>query len=360
MLDSFFNILGVVAMFAPLIIILWFANLGQKMREQDIPHMAPVVVAYLLLILVYVFLLLFGLLALLVDVGVRNNPQMMQNVTTVGGANPFDLVTSWAWLSWGLIIPSAIGLLLMLKPVRRLVARFTKLDPGHPVHTVALGLTMMPLVLLAFTLSVGLGTLAAQMTDESARSGSPPVTLGALWAQTAMFLLAALVGVGWLSRRSFGATLARLGIVKPTLREVLIGIGAALALVPAVMLLEALFRNFGLGVSQDVESLTEALTGPLFSTPLGIISIGLAAAIGEEPLFRGAAQPRFGLLITATLFALVHSQYGISLATLIVFGLGLVLGILRMRFNTTTSIITHAVYNSSLGVLFVLAQSALK
>ena len=91
--------------------------------------------------------------------------------------------------------------------------------------------------------------------------------------------------------------------------------------------------------------------GPLFTTPFGIITLGASAALGEETLFRGAVQPRFGFILTALLFALVHSNYGISMSTLIVFLLGLVLGVVRMRVNTTTAMIIHMVYNMSLGLL---------
>jgi membrane protease YdiL (CAAX protease family) len=139
----------------------------------------------------------------------------------------------------------------------------------------------------------------------------------------------------------------RLGIVRPTLRHILIGVATALVLIPTIPLLEAALSSFGLGVSQDVETLTELLMGPIFTTPFGILTMGL----GEEPLFRGAAQPRFGLVLTSVLFALVHAQYGISLATLIVFFLGLVLGILRNHTNTTTAMLTHAMYNSGIGLL---------
>ena len=134
---------------------------------------------------------------------------------------------------------------------------------------------------------------------------------------------------------------------------------AALLLVPLAAVLEYAFNALGFTVSQDVESLSELLMGPLFATPFGIVSIGLAAAVGEEPIFRGALQPRFGLVLSSLLFALVHSQYGISLATVIVLALGLVLGIIRQRTNTTTSIITHAVYNSTLGVMAYVAAQAL-
>ena len=68
----------------------------------------------------------------------------------------------------------------------------------------------------------------------------------------------------------------------------------------------------GWGLDEDVQRLTEVLIGPLLGSIPGILTLGLAAGIGEETLFRGALQPRFGLLITSLLFALLHSQYGIT------------------------------------------------
>lgn len=349
------DFLSVVLIFAPLVLVLYFANHAQRLREGGEQAGALVALCTIVLLLLYSSTLLIGLVFLLL------NGQSLPAVGLEAGAGALPAFTpaSPLWLSLGLVAPSLMGMLLLLKPVRRLVARFTQLDPDHPVHMVALSLTMLPLIALGVTLGIGLDTLASQIATQSEETGAAAFSVWALWGQAAMFLLTALIGVGWLSRRSWSETLARLGLVRPTLREVLIGIGAALLLVPAVMALEALFNLFGLGVSQDVESLSEVLIGPLFATPFGILSVGLAAAIGEEPIFRGAAQPRFGLLLSSLLFAIVHSQYGISLATLIVLLLGLVLGIIRQRTNTTTSIITHAVYNSTLGVLATVAAQLL-
>ncbi len=333
------DVFGIFVIFSPLILILFLANWGERLQQQGQPAMAPVAVSYISLILAYGATFLIGLVFLL---------------TAGSAASPIQ-AASPLWLSLGLLLPSVVGVLLLLKPVRRLVARFIPLDPDHPVHAVALSLTMLPLLALGFTLGIGLDALAAQLTQQTQVTGAEPFSLAALWAQDILFLLTALIGVGWLSRRSLGQTLVRLGLVLPSGRQVLIGVGTALLLVPAVILLESAFNAIGLGVGQDVESLTEVLMGPLFATPFGILSVGLAAAIGEEPIFRGALLPRFGLLLSSVIFALVHSQYGISLATLIVLGLGLVLGILRQRTNTTTAMITHAVYNSSLGVLAYLA-----
>lgn len=349
------DFLSVVLIFAPLVLVLYFANQAQRLREGGQQAGALVALCTIVLVLLYASTFLIGLVFLVMSG--RSLPAT--GIDAAAQALPALAPASPMWLSLGLVLPSLLGMLLLLKPVRRLAARFTQLDPDHPVHMVALSLTMLPLIALGVTLGIGLDTLAAQIAAQSDETGGVAFSLGALWAQAAMFLLTALIGVGWLSRRSWGESLVRLGIVRPTARQVLIGIGSALLLVPAVMLLEAAFNAFGLGVSQDVESLSELLVGPLFASPFGILSIGLAAAIGEEPIFRGAAQPRFGLFLSSLLFAIVHSQYGISLATLIVLLLGLVLGIIRQRTNTTTSIITHAVYNSSLGVLATVAAQVL-
>jgi membrane protease YdiL (CAAX protease family) len=54
------------------------------------------------------------------------------------------------------------------------------------------------------------------------------------------------------------------------------------------------------------------------------------------------------------MFALLHQQYSFSLSTLVVLILGLVLGFIRDRTNTSTSMIVHAVFNSTQGLLALL------
>ena len=72
-------------------------------------------------------------------------------------------------------------------------------------------------------------------------------------------------------------------------------------------------------------------------------------------LFRGALQPIFGIVPTSLIFAVSHVQYGLSPATLTVFLLSVVLGIIRKRSNTTVAILVHAGYNFVLGLLSLLA-----
>jgi uncharacterized protein len=187
--------------------------------------------------------------------------------------------------------------------------------------------------------------------ESQSPSGGGDSTMISLWTQQILTALLAAVGVGWWTRRSWRATLDRLALVMPSGREWLVGIGFGLGMVPVVLLIESLASFVGVTADADVERLSEQLLGSLFMTPLGILTIGLAAGLGEETLFRGALQPRFGLILTAVFFALVHSQYGITLSTLVVLLLGLVLGWLRLRYNTSTAMITHAVYNMTLGLI---------
>ena len=255
------------------------------------------------------------------------------------------------WMGAALFVLSLLGLFLLTRPARRLFARFTPIDPAHPVHAIALSLSAVVLINLAFTVAVGLDNLADML--QSSTQGQPVQSPAP-----------ALVGPehpvrfdGPDRRRlAFPAQLRRCRCSasaswSPRGARRSLGLGVGLVMVPIVIAAEALASRLGLGAGEGVERLTEQLIGPLTMSIPGILTLGLAAALGEETVFRGALQPRFGLLLTAVLFALLHSQYGISFSTLAVFLVGLVLGVLRIRANTTTAMITHAVYNMSLGLI---------
>ena len=77
---------------------------------------------------------------------------------------------------------------------------------------------------------------------------------------------------------------------------------------------------------------------------------GRGRAKDGETLFRGAVQPVFGIPATSVLFASMHVQYGPSLLLGYIFVLSAGLGLLRRYFNTTTSFLAHAGYNT-LGIL---------
>lgn len=344
------ELFSMLALFAPLFIIMWVANIAQKRRENEEPYQGAAVVAYVLLGALYVGAVAFGLLAqaaALVTAGV------LPNMGDVSAEMP---VASLGTVAVGLWLPSLIGLILLLPAVRRVVMRPIPLDPDNPVHGVGLALSMLVLINLLVTLGVGLENLADLVSAAEDVQGESN-TFVSLWGQQILTAILAMIGVGWLSRRSFGETMARLGIRRMTGRQWLIGIGLGFGLVPVVMLLEFLTNLIGVGVSPDVERLTEELLGGLTTSPFGILTLGLAAALGEETLFRGALTPRFGMLLSSLLFALLHSNYGVSLSTFIVLGLGLLLAWERVRYNTTTAMVTHAVYNMLLGLLAYLSVS---
>ncbi|RUA16721.1 MAG: hypothetical protein DSY55_03570, partial [Clostridia bacterium] len=195
------------------------------------------------------------------------------------------------------------------------------------------------------------------LTPDLAPSAAPRI-INAIWIQDIALAVMALIGVGWLTRRDGRSTLKRLGIVWPDLLQIAIGIGLGVLMATLLFLLSSLFEKAGIGVNPHIDELTQKLIGPMMSSLVGIITLGAAAALGEEMVFRGALQPRFGVLLTALLFALLHNQYGVSLATLVVFILGLVLGWTRKYINTTTSMFVHATYNITLALVSLMASNS--
>lgn len=349
------EVMSMLVLFIPLFVVIWVANVAEAQRQRGEPYQGPALVATVLMAVYFGITLLLGLLVQVAAFAVRIDPDTMQAAT-----GPIA-VASWDLLALGLWGPGLGGLILMLPAVRRFVARFTALDPQNAVHGVALTFSMLVVINLVFTLGVGLNNLADLMETARAQSGevgSDPSLM--IWVQQILTALLAMVGVGWLSRLDWRATLARLGITPMSGREWLVGVGVGIGLIPVVVILERLMALFGWGAQADVGRLTELLLGGLFESPFGILTLGLAAALGEETIFRGAMQPRFGLWLTSILFALVHSNYGITFSTLIVLLLGLLLGWLRQRYNTTTAMVTHAVYNMSLGLLAYLGVSLME
>jgi membrane protease YdiL (CAAX protease family) len=342
--------LSLLTMFVPLFFIVWLANVAEARRRRQEPYEGLALVVYVFMVVLYGVGVLIGVLLQFGAMVAALDPTIFEEL---GQDAPF---ASLPLLALGLWLPSLFGIILLLPAVRRRFARFTPLDPESPVHAIALSLSMLVLINLIMTLGIGLGNLADILATTEATESNTLITL---WMQQILTALLALVGVGWLTRRNWGETVARLALTLPSGREWLIGLGTGLGMVPVVLLIEALASAMGLTPDADVERLTEQLLGSLFTTPLGILTIGLSAGLGEETLFRGALLPRFGLLLTSILFALVHSNYGITLSTLVVLLLGLLLGWLRLRYSTSTAMITHAVYNMTLGLLAFLSASAL-
>lgn len=234
-----------------------------------------------------------------------------------------------------------LGLLFLWPAVQRAVARILPIRPGSPV--------------IYLTVVLGLLLVAQQLTTQI--TSQTPLTYGELLAQDVPFLILAFVGVGIFIRRSPRETIERLGLLPPKQKRwwlvSIIGIGVFMAVAFGI---EALANVVAPSQQKQVTDVTTVLFSH-FNNPASIIFLGVLAGVVEETLFRGALLPRFGIVVTAILFAALHIQYAVSFATLEVFVLGLGLGWLRVKSGSTLpGMLTHAGYDIAVGFLSLIAK----
>jgi membrane protease YdiL (CAAX protease family) len=246
-----------------------------------------------------------------------------------------------------------------LPKVRRVAARWI---PGFRaasfIHAVALA-TVGSLTLMLFAPLVVTGNpplLALIRHFSQADFGEGGVDFASLMADQNVLLeqvysfvwLAPMcvVAVGWPVHRTLPVALRRVGFVVPKLWQVLFGLG--LAVVLAIVMT---FADIGIGYVWDLmhwprtdEKAVEQLFKSMTSVT-GAIVIGVTAGVGEELFARGVLQPRLGILLSNLFFTSLHAlQYSWD-GLLSVFIIGLVLGLVRKKTNTTTSAIVHGTYD---------------
>ena len=183
------------------------------------------------------------------------------------------------------------------------------------------------------------GILTSAQSSISTYLVTPTLVLG----QLIVFILLAFLGVGWLTRRSLKSAAKRLGLTVPTWRMVLpiIGFAAALFAVNIVgAWLGLALHVSGAGSDDDV---SRAMLANFHQIGWSVF-LAASAGIGEEILFRGALQPRFGLIVTSLAFASLHIQYD-WFGMVLVAMLGLTLGFERKKYGTTASILSHLLYD---------------
>jgi membrane protease YdiL (CAAX protease family) len=241
----------------------------------------------------------------------------------------------------GIMATALVAATLASKPVRERIAHVLPIDPDSPVHTYALVLAVILFGSQVATIAF-VDVLVADQTQ-------PPLTLGDLAASEAPFLFLALAGVGLYIRRDAAGAAERLGLTRPTWWHIVIALAAAGAFFALIMGADRLSHAWTPQVAGQVDKTTSHLFGGL-GDPIGIAAIALLPGICEEILFRGALQPRIGLLATAVLFTSIHPQYGLSFDALSVFVVAIGLGLIRKYTNTTTSCISHVSYNLLAGI----------
>ena len=266
----------------------------------------------------------------------------------------------WAALLLGLV--AIISALMLLRPVRVFLALIMPIDPDNFVHKIAL--PMLTLIMLgSFVPLLVLGgrppllEVVNSGVLESAGGDAVEVQPQDLIYQFVWTIPAALIAAGWPVARRFRAVMVRLGMVRPTIAQATFGVvaGVVLAALAAYVIDPAItwfWQSMGWQTT-DVEAFGKLMSNVV--TPLGAVLIGVTAGIGEEMAVRGLLQPRIGLIASNLVFTSLHAmQYGVD-ALLSVFIIGLVLGIIRARSNTTTSAIVHGVYDFVLVLASALA-----
>jgi hypothetical protein len=206
-------------------------------------------------------------------------------------------------------------------------------------HTARLAASIALALLL---LPVPVRLLIRDMMDMFETSGKPLVDVGALVAQLVGEVALAAAAVGLWVARDTRAACERLGLTRMSWRHAivaLVGLGAVIALNSGMEALEhARFPSLW-AADQDM--------GKLIAGDLSLaasILLGVSAGVGEELLVRGALQPRAGLFWASVLFTAGHVQYTwFGMLTILL--LGLSLGLIRARTNTTTAIVVHALYD---------------
>ncbi len=237
----------------------------------------------------------------------------------------------------------ALGLALslpLLKPFRKLVSLVTPMDPDSTIDMMGLGLILA--LMSYFGWAITLDTDPDDLTSA--------VTVASQVINVAFFILVAYVSVGTNIYRSGSEATSRLGIRWPTLPDIVVGVAAV---IPAFMLSivgSLLTLYFQPDLFEDLgETMQEMSSGT--SVTLVSVLIFASAGLGEEILFRGAIQPRFGIVLTSAFWALVHTQYQFSFVVLGLFLVGLLFGLMRKYVSTTSAIIAHALYNAAVVLL---------
>ena len=243
----------------------------------------------------------------------------------LGDMSPRLLVT-------GLLTFALVLTLLMVPAVGRRFLGALGLDPASPVHRV---------VAVAFVLTV---LDAVVLFLELAEAG--PVEIPFYPSDPFVSLMTdlalALAGVGFGLTRGMRATLARLDLRRITLRQLAAAVVVALALQAVVAVLEHLESV----LLPSVHALEDRFGYDFVGFPAwaGAVLTSVAAGVGEEVLFRGALQPRLGIVLTAVLFGALHVQYQIPGMIVIVL-IGVTLGVLKERTSTTFTACVHVLYD---------------
>ena len=218
------------------------------------------------------------------------------------------------------------------------------LRPGRPISWLALTL---------FFHSLAANLAPSTATATVAATVSTPQTTADLVVGGLPFAIIGITAVGPGVRRDLRGVLERLGALPLRPAGWLLGVAVGLLLVPLgdpiVTLLTTHLTPADCQVQQ--QQVAQSLQG-VDRTALEQFGIALSAGVSEELLFRGALQPRIGVLLSSVLWATFHLQYtchGLpSVSNLYILLLGLVFGGLRKWSGLLAAIAAHVAYDAAI------------
>ncbi|MFQ5593923.1 MAG: lysostaphin resistance A-like protein [Anaerolineae bacterium] len=309
----------------PFILGIWLANFGE--RRQGVRSLVLILLGLINLLILVIGALMVAAGWLMVQFEVPLPPEVPQiDFAGVGLA-----VLGMGFLAFAPLIPF----------IRRLLARLIPIDPDSLVHTTAL---VYAVYLVGNTVASWPVINALAQDEALAQQFFGQFGLSDAWLSGLVFATMAVIGVGLLSRRRWREVMARLKVGRLSGRQLAWAGGAVILLLAIEVAISQTWQILDPAGYERVGGLTDAFIGA-FLSPVGALTVGLAAGIGEELLFRGALQPRFGIFLTTLLFTFAHAQYSLSPALIGVFVVGFGLGVVRNRANTTASILVHASFN---------------
>jgi membrane protease YdiL (CAAX protease family) len=242
----------------------------------------------------------------------------------------------------------ALSTFLLTPLGRKAASRLVPIDPAIFRH--GMGLSLLTLLALSSTTPLLVaGDISSAGAVPLPSDAAPVIGAGAasMVYELLWFVPLAFMAAGWPRFRTTREACARLGLGRPGHMRAVVGVLAGMLLaVLAAFALDPLVRwIWDLAGWHHSDT---APTGRSFSwamTPFGALLVSVTAGIGEELLVRGLLQPRFGLIVSNLAFAAMHaSGYGWD-GLLTVWILGVALGALRARTDTTTVMFAHTMYD---------------
>lgn len=270
------------------------------------------------------------------------------NISPAGSLVNFGLAVAIALFSY-----RVMNSIETRQRLKRVLGGNTTYNPDSIVHTTAI-------VLLLATLSFTIGqlVLSGGISGLAENIESNGISLGDTIFNQVLWIFVAFLGIGLFLRRTLEQALVRLGLRVPTAGDLRNGVTTAVALYIFVFIVSAVwFALVSPEQFQEQTAASEQIAAAFGTLPLAFF-LAITVALGEEILFRGALQPVFGLWVTSIYFALLHTQYTLTPASLTIVVVALGFGWLRQRYSTTAAIIAHFLYNFVLLALPLLFGSS--